>query len=173
MSVHPAATPRVTVGGRVRALFSDRDRDPSDGRPAALHVRAFRYAAGSGVAAAASEIMFVVAFGLLHAAAAVATVAAFLAGALPNWVLNRRWAWSRRDQVRVRGEVVPYVAIIVGALVITTAATTAANSLASGLSHWAATLVVDGTFVVVTGGLFVAKFVLFDRVVFARAHGDD
>jgi putative flippase GtrA len=152
----------------VRELFSDRGQTTDGTHRARLHVRLFRYAAGSGVAALASEVTFVVVFGVAHAPTAVATLAAFLAGALPNWVLNRRWAWSRRDQVSVRREVLPYVAIVLGALVITTAATTLVDSLTSGLSHWVRVCLVDGTFIAVTGGLFVAKFVLFDRVVFHR-----
>ncbi len=137
-----------------------------------MHVRLFRYAAGSGVAALASEITFVLVFGVAHTPTVVATVAAFLAGALPNWVLNRRWAWSRRDQVSVRREVLPYVAIVLGALAITTAGTTLVNAWSSNLSHWAAVVLVDGTFVAITGFLFVAKFVLFDRVVFTRRAAD-
>jgi len=165
----PAAP--ATRDGRVRALFSDGEHasDPEH-RPAA-HVRLFRYTAGSGVAAIASEVTFVVVFGVLHSPTVVATVAAFLAGALPNWVLNRRWAWSRRDQVSVRREVLPYTAIVLGALAVTTAGTTLVNSLASNLSHWAAVVLVDGAFVAITGCLFVAKFLLFDRVVFTRRDG--
>ncbi len=154
---------------QVRELFSDRGQPSEGSHPARLHVRLFRYAAGSGVAALASEVTFVLVFGVAHAATVVATVAAFLAGALPNWVLNRRWAWSRRDRVDVRHEVLPYTAIVLGALVITTAATTFVNSLTGDLSHWAAVALVDGTFVAVTGGLFVTKFVLFDRVFRHRA----
>jgi putative flippase GtrA len=152
----------------VRGLFSDGEYAADPEHRAPVHVRLFRYAAGSGVAALASEITFVLVFGVLHGPTAAATVAAFLAGVLPNWALNRRWAWSRRDQVDVRREVLPYVAIVLGALAITTAATTLVNELASGLSHWASVVLVDGTFVAITGCLFIAKFVLFDRVVFTR-----
>jgi putative flippase GtrA len=162
------AAPRAGPGGRVRGLFSDGERASDPGHRPPVYVRIFRYAAGSGVAALASEVTFVLVFGVLHGPTVAATVAAFLAGALPNWVLNRRWAWSRRDQVSVRREVLPYAAIVLGALAITTAGTTIVNALASNLSHWTAVVLVDGTFVAITGCLFVAKFVLFDRVVFAR-----
>jgi putative flippase GtrA len=138
------------------------------GHQRTLKGRLSRYTAGSVIAAAVSEVAFVVTFGLAHAPAVVATVVAFLAGAVPNWVLNRRWAWSRRDRVNPRRELVPYVAIVVATLVVTTAGTAAVAAAASNLTHWLSVLVVDVAFVVITGTMFVIKFVLFDRVVFIR-----
>ncbi len=52
----------------------------------------------------------------------VDSVVAFIAGAVPNWILNRRWAWGVRGRVAVGREVVGYVAISVLALVASSAA---------------------------------------------------
>jgi putative flippase GtrA len=131
-----------------------------------LKARLSRYAAGSVIAASLSELTFLVVFGVGHAPAVVATVVAFLAGAVPNWVLNRRWAWSRSDRVSPRRELVPYIAIVAATLIATIAGTAVAEAAAHNLSHWLAVAVVDGAFVVITGAMFVIKFVLFDRVVF-------
>jgi putative flippase GtrA len=56
-----------------------------------------KYALGSVVALITSVIVFA----LLLSAGVGTTIdsaAAFLAGAIPNWVLNRHWAWDRADQ---------------------------------------------------------------------------
>jgi putative flippase GtrA len=130
--------------------------------------RFVRYAAGSVVAATSSEVTFVVMLGVAHAPAAVATVVAFLAGAVPNWVLNRRWVWARRGRANARRELLPYVFVVVVTLLITTTVTGAVDAAARGLSHWVAVCLVDGAFLAVTSLMFVTKFVVFDRLVFIR-----
>jgi putative flippase GtrA len=52
-----------------------------------------RYGAGSLVAMACSEVVLVGAYAVAGAGALLATVLAWTAGAVPNYVLNRRWAW--------------------------------------------------------------------------------
>ena len=52
-----------------------------------------RYGAGSLVAMACSEVVLVGAYAVAGAGALPATVLAWTAGAVPNYVLNRRWAW--------------------------------------------------------------------------------
>ena len=39
------------------------------------------------------------------------SIGAFVAGAIPNWVLNRRWAWNIRGKVDFWREVFAYVVI--------------------------------------------------------------
>jgi putative flippase GtrA len=131
-----------------------------------VKTRFVRYAAGSVVAAISSEVTFVVMLGVAHAPAAFATVVAFLAGAVPNWVLNRRWVWARRGRAGAYRELLPYVFVVVVALLITTTVTGAVDAAARGLSHWVAVCLVDGAFLAVTSLMFVTKFVVFDRLVF-------
>ena len=67
-----------------------------------LAVRVTKYTAGSLVAAATSEIVLVVCYGTGLLGTTAASIVAFFAGAVPNYVLNRRWVWQRRGRVPIR-----------------------------------------------------------------------
>ncbi len=120
------------------------------------------------MATAASEAVLLVAYGVLRLPTVVATVVAFLAGAVPNWILNRRWAWARSDRVNFRREVFPYVSIVVASLLLATAFTTAADRIARAVTDTIAlrTLIVGAAYLGTSIVMFIAKFVLFDRLVF-------
>jgi putative flippase GtrA len=128
-----------------------------------------KYAVGSVIALATSVVVFAL---LLWAGVGttVDSVAAFLAGAIPNWVLNRRWAWERTDQkIDVAREVVGYTVVSLVSL-----------AAASAVTHWThiwvdnnvkagsglRVIVVTGSYVLVQAVLFLAKFVIYDRWVF-------
>jgi putative flippase GtrA len=145
---------------------------PTSGHAHPVKTRLARYTAGSVVAATSSEVTFVVVLGVVHASAAVATVVAFLAGAVPNWWLNRRWVWASRSRATAWRELLPYVFVVVATLLITTTVTGVVAAAVRGLSHWVAVCIIDAAFLAVTGVLFVTKFVVFDRVVFSRRVAD-
>lgn len=136
-----------------------------------LAVKVTRYAIGSAVALATS----VVVFALLFAAGVGTTpdsILAFVAGAVPNWVLNRRWAWERSGELDVAREVVGYTVISLIALIASSAGTGWTDSLVRHhLAHEHALRValVTLAYVVVQGLLFAAKFVAYDRWVFTDA----
>ena len=128
----------------------------------------FRYAAGSIVAGLISQGVFVVCYAL-GAVPMVASMTAFVAGAVPNYLLNRRWAWRGRGRVDAVRETLPYAVIVVGTALVAAAVTSAADG-------WVRTNVEDrgwqvalvaAAFLGTYGVMFVLKFVLFDRLVFA------
>ena len=83
----------------------------------ALAGKITRYAIGSIIALLTS----VVAFALLYVTVGnttVCSVGAFLAGAVPNWILNRRWAWKLKGQVSWLREVVAYIVISLLVLIV-------------------------------------------------------
>jgi putative flippase GtrA len=133
-------------------------------------VKATRYAIGSVVALGTSVLVF----GLLLAAGVGTTldsVLAFIAGAVPNWVLNRRWAWQRSGEMDVAREVIGYAAISIIALVASSAGTGWTDSLVhEHFSQQPALRValVTLSYVVVQALLFVAKFIAYDRWVFTN-----
>lgn len=133
-----------------------------------LTTRLVRYTAGSVVATLVSEVVLLSAYGVARLPAVVATVLAFLAGAIPNWILNRRWAWARRDRASFRREVVPYAAIVVVSLLLATGLTAAADRLARAVTDNIAlrSILVGAAYLATSLVMFVAKFVLFDRLVF-------
>lgn len=129
-----------------------------------------RYAAGSVIAFAVSNLTFLVLYGLELTSPQVASVLAFTAGIPVNWILNRRWAWQRRGRPGMTDELLPYAAVILVSVAASAVGTWAVD-------RWLATLtlpraiqvgLVDATYVGITGGLFLAKYFLLDRLVFRR-----
>ncbi len=135
---------------------------PRDGLPGKL----VRYAAGSGVATACSEGVFLLVYGPLGGSTTLASVLGWLAGAIPNFWLNRNWAWGRSGRPDLVREVLPYVAIILATLGLAVLATGAADRAlqSTSLSAEARTLVVGTVFLLVYVAVFVIRFLLLDRL---------
>lgn len=134
-----------------------------------LAVRLAKFTAGSALAAMISEIAFIVLYGPVGAGPRVAGVAAFLAGAIPNWALNRRWTWRRRGRPRLGREVLPYVAVVISTAVAATALGGVADGLVRGLEAPRSLQValVAMAYLLPYGVVFLLKFLLFERVVFS------
>jgi putative flippase GtrA len=121
-----------------------------------------KYSASSVVATVVSQVAFALCY-WFGTAALVATLVAWLAGAIPNYLLNRRYTWGRS------GQKLPYTIIVVGSAVAAALVTSLTDHLVQPVgSHAVKTLVVTGSYLATYAILFVAKFVLFDRLVFAR-----
>lgn len=138
------------------------------GRLPARWVRVWRYTASSVIAAATSVVVFAVVYSLGGGTVA-ANVLAFVAGAVPNWVLNRSWAWQRRGRVHVGREVLLYAVVSLASLAASTAVTEWAGREARSVTSDATlrVLLVAGAYVATYGLLFVAKYVVYELVVFA------
>ena len=134
--------------------------------PAAMPGKVLRYVGGSVVAALCSEVTLVVLYGLLHMAPGPASCLAWLAGAVPNFWLNRTWTWRRRGRPDLRREVLPYVAIILVTLLLATLLTAAVDRWARDVATGATerVVLVAATFLAVYVGMFVLRFLLLDRL---------
>ncbi len=128
-----------------------------------------KYSVGSVIALATSTIVFELLLLTGSNNTTVDSVAAFLAGAIPNWILNRRWAWQRSGEMDVAREVVGYTIVSLIALAASSLGTASMQhyvqhhvSAGSGLRS----LLITAAYVVVQAILFVAKFVVYDRWVF-------
>jgi putative flippase GtrA len=139
---------------------------------ASIGARFSRYTAGSVVAFATSEVTLILCFGTGLMGAALASVVAFLAGAIPNYMLNRSWVWKRRGPVPIRRELVPYVLVSLATLVIGALATSFAAAIAPG-GHRTQTLFVAIAYFVSYGVLFVAKFAVYQQFIFGDTAGED
>lgn len=137
-------------------------------RSSALVTRVTRYTIGSIVAVVVSEITFAVLF-----ATGVPTtpdnVAAFVAGAIPNWILNRRWAWQKRGQLRFGREVVGYLVTSVISLAASSVATAWAHDVVKDhhVSHTASVAIVTLTYLASYLVLFVLKFIAYEVWIFS------
>jgi putative flippase GtrA len=132
--------------------------------------KVLRYAAGSVVATLCSEVTFLLLYGPLGSGPGKASAAAWLAGAIPNYWLNRTWTWKRRGKPSLVGEVLPYVAIILVTLLLAALATTLVDHQLSGadVSRSVRVALVGGTFLGVYGMVFLLRFFLLEWL-FRRA----
>jgi putative flippase GtrA len=134
----------------------------------ALKARFTKYALGSIIAFMASNVAFAL-FYVAAASTVLCSIAGFVAGAIPNWILNRRWAWQRSGRPPAR-QIIGYIAISLIVLVTTSAVTGWTNahvqSLPSG--HGLRLLIVTASYVAVTIVLFVAKFGIYEYWVFSE-----
>ena len=127
------------------------------------------YSAGSLVAAATGELAFVATYGWVHAGTTWATAAGFVSAAVPNYVLNRRWAWpDRRGRLPWRRRSALYLAVVLVSFAASAVATHWAEIGAVQVSPDRAgrRLLVAIAYLAVSGVFFLLKFVLYETVVF-------
>jgi putative flippase GtrA len=127
----------------------------------------FRYTMVSLISVAVSEVAL---FGALHFLQAVwANVVAVVVGTVPSYELNRRWAWGKTGKGHLWREVVPFwVLSFIGLLVSTGAVAVAAGYVGHSPSTLSGKLVINATNLGAFGVLWVAKFVIFNKVLFAH-----
>ena len=130
-----------------------------------------RFATASGVSVLVGQAALALAFGVLHWAATLANLAAFVGGGVVSYTLNRRWTWQRRGRVRVLREIVPFWGIALAGLLASTAAVTVAEDVGPRLTDSRAvqTMLVMAASLAAFGSLWIVKFVAFDRYLFATA----
>ncbi len=83
------------------------------------------------IAGLISEATFALCF-WLGSSATAASLIAFVAGAVPNYLMNRYWAWQRRDRIGGARELVPYLVIILSTALLATLITNGADALVQG-----------------------------------------
>jgi putative flippase GtrA len=134
----------------------------------ALSARFTKYALGSVVAFVVSNVAFA-AFYVMSASTTACSVAGFIGGAIPNWILNRRWAWKRQGRPPAR-QVIGYIGVSIVVLVTTSAATGWTNAQVQSIPphHGVRLLIVTASYVAVTVVLFFAKFAIYYYWVFSE-----
>jgi putative flippase GtrA len=134
----------------------------------ALSTRFTKYALGSVVAFILSNVAFAL-FYVMNASTTVDSVAGFVAGAIPNWILNRRWAWQRHGRPPAR-QIIGYGGVSIVVLVTTSAATGWTNSQVQSIpAHQGLRLlIVTASYVAVTVVLFAAKFAIYEYWIFSE-----
>jgi putative flippase GtrA len=132
-------------------------------------VKLTKYAIGSVVALVTSVIVFAV-MDWLGVRTGIDSAAAFVAGAIPNWILNRKWAWKMEGRVEWMREILAYTIISVLVWAASTFATGntqnwAHKHIASGSGLQV--IVTTAAYVFVQAVFFVVKYVIYDKWVFA------
>jgi len=128
-----------------------------------------KYAIGSVVALATSVVVFAV-MDWMGIRTGICSAAAFVAGAIPNWILNRKWAWRLEGRAEFMREIFAYTVISVLVWAASTWATGNTQNWAnstfpagSGLR----VLFTTSAYVLVQAVFFMVKFVIYDKWVFA------
>jgi putative flippase GtrA len=133
-----------------------------------LGAKITRYTLGSVIAASTSAVVFALLY-VMGVGTTACSVAAFVAGAIPNWILNRRWAWQVTGRVAVGREVLAYVLVSALTLLATTEATgwTQRQVQSIPAHHGIRVILVTGSYLAVFAILFVARFAVYDKWIFA------
>jgi putative flippase GtrA len=131
-----------------------------------LGLRFSRFTAGSIFSTLLSQVALTGLYGWGHANATVASLVAFVVGAVPNFVINWKWTWGRDGKPALVRELLPYVGIIVGTGLLATGLTTLTDHLLAPLitDHAWRTVTLDLAYLASYAVLFVLKFALLDRV---------
>ncbi|MCA1691350.1 MAG: GtrA family protein [Acidimicrobiales bacterium] len=129
-----------------------------------------RYSMVSVIAVAVSQVVLLVAFGIFHLSARTSNITAVLISAIPSYYLNRAWAWGKRGRSNLMREVVPFWVMALIGLVFSTWAAGFAESHADEItsSHLGTTLIVMAAALGAFGVLWIAKFVILNKVLFVH-----
>lgn len=132
--------------------------------------KVIRYVLTSGIAVVVGQLTLVVAFGLFGWTARASNYLAFVVAGVPSYFLNRRWAWGRSGSSHLVREVLPFWGLALLGLALSTVAVDVVDtqvrlSTDSRLLRTVAIMVASLT---AFGLIWVAKFVIFNRYVFAE-----
>lgn len=133
--------------------------------------RLLRYLTVSAVTSVFSLGSLYVFFRVLKVgSAAEANVLATALTTVPSYYLNRTWAWGQSGRSHLMREVVPFWLIALASLVLSTLAVGFAAHEAHHVthSHFGVTVLVESANLFTYGLLWIGKFVLFNKLFFAK-----
>jgi putative flippase GtrA len=133
-----------------------------------LERRIARFAISSMVAAITSAIVFPILY-VLGASTTACSIAAFAAGAIPNWTLNRRWTWKVEGRVAFGREILAYVVISGSTLLALSLVTAWTHHKVQGIpaGHGIRVLLVTASYFGVLAVLYGLRFFLYERWIFS------
>jgi putative flippase GtrA len=133
-----------------------------------------RYSAASVVSVVVSVVFLVLFDGVFGWPAVVSSTLATAIATVPSYELNRKWAWGKAGKSHLWKEVVPFWALAFLGWAISTVCVDAIETYAMDhhYGHVLKTLVVTVVYVGAFGVLWVAKFVIFNKVLFVHRHHD-
>jgi putative flippase GtrA len=129
-------------------------------------IRLARFSVASVIATGISQVVLLVLYGFTALDAATASTIAFLAGSVPHFLMVRHWAWPAG---KLRSQLTTYLTVTLAGGVASIALTTLTEwlvlpLLSAGWHPVALTL----SYLAASGPVFLAKFVVFDRVFASR-----
>lgn len=130
--------------------------------------KAVKYTMVSVISVAVSQVAMITAFGLFHWSARWSAVFATSMGAIPSYYLNRSWVWGKSGRSHLMKEILPFWALAFLGMAFSTVTSGLAEDYVKDhrLSHLMETAIVTGAFFGAFAVLWLAKFVLFNKVLF-------
>lgn len=151
----------------VRLQVRDHIRRLAAFRRSPLGIKLYRYVMGSVITTIVSFSVLTLVYGVFRWWTAVpSTVVANVVATVPAYWLNRTWTWGKVGRSDPWREVIPFWVLSVLGIVISMGTAALAEDVARShhLGHLAAIVVVDGANLLAYGGVFIAKYVLFERL---------
>jgi putative flippase GtrA len=132
--------------------------------------RFIRYAIGSGLATVSSAVAFAIVYRVLGEGPRLASVTAFLAGAVVNFTSNRFWAWRpvvrRRTRPGLGRDALFYAVVAVVSALAATGVTSLTHAALADADPNRRAVLVEVSYFATYAVLFLLKFVVLDRLVF-------
>ena len=134
----------------------------------------FRYSMASVVAVIVSNAFLLLFVGVLDMGEVLASTLATTIAAVPSYEMNRKWAWGKSGKSHMMKEVVPFWALALLGWAVSTVAVWWMGRYAKHhhYSHGAKTLAVLIVYFGAFGVLWVAKFMIFNSLMFVHHHHD-
>lgn len=121
-----------------------------------------RYSTASVVGVITGQAALLICFVGFGMAAIPANLISCVAGGIPNYSINRAWTFDKHGKNSLTREVIPFWSMALAGLVLSTVAVAWADNRFDG-SALAVVFANTGSF----GILWIAKFFILDRVLFA------
>ncbi|HEX2117903.1 MAG TPA: GtrA family protein [Acidimicrobiales bacterium] len=127
-----------------------------------------RYSLVSVISVVVSQVVLFIAQSFWSAR--TSNIIAVCISAVPSYYLNRKWAWGKKGKSHLMKEIVPFWSLALLGLIFSTWAADYAESNAHHVtsSELGARLVVNFAALAAFGVLWVGKFIIFNRVLFAH-----
>ena len=126
-------------------------------------VKLLRYSAASVVGVCVGTPILAVLYAATGNAIA-SNLISVTCGAIPNYLINRRWTWHQTGKNRLWGEVIPFWVMSVLGMIASLVAVAYADD------RWGTTLAVTAANLTGFGLLWVAKFLVLDKVMWKVVH---
>lgn len=137
-----------------------------------MALKLFRYSMASVVAVIVSNVCLLIFVGLLKMSVVLASTLATTIAAIPSYEMNRRWAWGKTGKSHLMKEVVPFWGLAILGWAFSTFSVWLMDRYAKShdFSHLAQTLSVAVVYFAAFGVLWVAKFIIFNKLMFGHHH---
>jgi putative flippase GtrA len=125
-----------------------------------------RYTMVSVISVIVGQVLLLIAFDVFRWSPSWSNIFAVGVSAVPSYFLNRAWAWGKRGRSHLMKEVVPFWGLAFLGLAGSTWAVNIAHHHVHDTSRAVQTIVVNLANLGAFGALWVAKFIIFNELMF-------